>query len=87
MATNDDLYSRLVIGLADVQTADEVHAVTRFTTGATNALTIGSTTLRLGVSGGTVGFFGTAGSTRASSTAVTDVPGLITVLRNYGLFS
>lgn len=87
MATNDELYNRLVIGLADIQTADEVHAVTRFTTGASTGLTIGSTTLRLGVAGGTVGFFGTAGSTRASSTAITDVPGLITVLRNYGLFT
>lgn len=87
MSLNDAIRQKLIIGLADTQAAEDVYAVTRHTTGATNALTIGSTTLRLGTVGGTVGFFNANGSTRATSTGVTDLAGLITVLRNYGLFS
>lgn len=87
MSLNDAIRNKLIIGLADVQAAEDVYAVTRHTTGVTNALTVGSTTLRLGVVGGTVAFFGGAGSTRATSTGITDTAGLVTVLRNYGLFS
>lgn len=77
----------LIVGLANCQLGEELHNTVRHTTGTTNALTVGSTTLRLGVAGGTLAFFGGTGSTRASSTGLTDVPGLIAVLRNYGLFS
>ena len=88
MPLSDNLArANLIIGLASRQLGEDLHDTVRHTTGASNALTVGSTTLRLGVSGGTVAFFGGTGSTRASSTGVTDVTGLITVLRNYGLFS
>lgn len=117
MSQNEAIRNKLIVGLADRDAGEEVYAVTRHTTGTTNALTVGSTTLTLGVAGGTVsvsaatwvtggttalmnstqvriglaagtlGFFGSAGAVRASSTNVTDVAGLITVLRNYGLFS
>jgi len=79
--------ANLIVGLASRQLGEDLHDSVRHTTGTSNALTVGSTTLRLGVTGGTVAFFGGTGSTRASSTGVTDVTGLITVLRNYGLFS
>jgi hypothetical protein len=85
--SSNDTRANLIIGLADRQLGEEVHDSLRHTTGATNALTVGATTTRLGVAGGTVAFFGGTGSTRASSTGVTDVAGLVTVLRNYGLFS
>lgn len=88
MPLSDNLSrANLIIGLASRQLGEDLHDSVRHMTGASNALTVGSTTLRLGVSGGTVGFFGASGSTRASSTGVTDITGLVTVLRNYGLFS
>lgn len=85
MAANDVVRQKIVIGLADQESADEINNVVRHTTGATNALTIGSTTLRLGVSGGTVGFFGGNGAVRAASAAVTDFASLKTALQGYGL--
>lgn len=117
MSQNEAILNKLVVGLADADAAEDIYGITRHATGATNALTVGSTTLTLGVAGGTarvsastwvtagttalmnstqvriglaagtIGFFGSAGAVRASSTGVTDVAGLITVLRNYGLFS
>lgn len=117
MSQNEAVRNKLIVGLADRDAAEEVYAITRHTTGTTDSLTVGATSLRLGVAGGavtmsaatcvvggttvqlsatnvrvgiaagTLGFFGSAGAVRASSTNVTDVPGLITVLRNYGLFS
>lgn len=88
MPLSDNLArANLIVGLASRQLGEDLHDSVRHTTGTSNALTVGSTTLRLGVTGGTVAFFGGTGSTRASSTGVTDVTGLITVLRNYGLFS
>ena len=87
MSLNDSIRQKLIVGLADIAAGEDVYAVTRHTTGTSNALTIASTTLRLGATGGTLGFFNANGSTRATSTGVTDVAGLVTVLRNYGLFS
>ena len=85
MAADDSIRQKIIIGLADVQAGDEIGNVVRHTTGVTNALTIGSTTLRLGVTGGTVAFFGGTGSTRATSAAVTDFATLKTALQAYGL--
>jgi hypothetical protein len=85
MAADDSIRQKIIIGLADVQAGDEIGNVVRHTTGTTNALTIGSTTLRLGVTGGTVAFFGGTGSTRATSAAVTDFATLKTALQAYGL--
>ena len=85
MAADDFVRQKIIIGMADVQAGDEIGNVVRHTTGTTNALTIGSTTLRLGVTGGTVAFFGGTGSTRATSAAVTDFATLKTALQAYGL--
>jgi hypothetical protein len=85
MAADDFVRQKIIIGLADVQAGDEIGNVVRHTTGVTNALTIGSTTLRLGVTGGTVAFFGGTGSTRATSAAVTDFATLKVALQAYGL--
>ena len=85
MAADDSIRQKIIIGMADVQAGDEIGNVVRHTTGTTNALTVGSTTLRLGVTGGTVAFFGGTGSTRATSAAVTDFATLKTALQAYGL--
>lgn len=85
MAADANVRRKIVIGLADQQAGDEVANVVRHTTGTTNALTVGSTTLRLGVTGGTVAFFGGTGSALATSAAVTDFASLKTALQNYGL--
>jgi hypothetical protein len=85
MAADASVRRKIVIGLADQQAGDEVANVVRHTTGTTNALTVGATTLRLGVAGGTVAFFGGTGSTRATSAAVTDFASLKTALQVYGL--
>lgn len=85
MAADDSIRQKIIIGMADVQAGDEIGNVVRHTTGTTNALTIGSTTLRLGVTGGTVAFFGGTGSTRATSAAVTDFATLKVALQAYGL--
>jgi hypothetical protein len=85
MAADDFVRQKIIIGMADVQAGDEIGNVVRHTTGTTNALTVGSTTLRLGVTGGTVAFFGGTGSTRATSAAVTDFATLKTALQAYGL--
>jgi len=85
MAADDSIRQKIIIGMADAQAGDEIGNVVRHTTGTTNALTIGSTTLRLGVTGGTVAFFGGTGSTRATSAAVTNFDTLKTALQAYGL--
>jgi hypothetical protein len=85
MAADDFVRQKIIIGMADVQAGDEIGNVVRHTTGTTNALTVGSTTLRLGVTGGTVAFFGGTGSARATSAAVTDFATLKTALQAYGL--
>ena len=85
MAADDSIRQKIIVGMADVQAGDEIGNVVRHTTGVTNALTIGSTTLRLGVTGGTVAFFGGTGSTRATSAAVTDFATLKVALQAYGL--
>ena len=85
MAADDSVRQKIIIGLADAQAGDEIGNVVRHTTGTANALTVGSTTLRLGVAGGTVAFFGGTGSTRATSAAVTDFATLKTALQAYGL--
>jgi hypothetical protein len=85
MAADDSVRQKIIIGLADEQAGNEIGNVVRHTTGTSNALTVGASTLRLGVTGGTVAFFGGTGSTRATSAAVTDFATLKTALQNYGL--
>jgi hypothetical protein len=85
MSADANLLRKIVIGLADQQAGDEVGAVIRHTTGNVTALTVAPTSLRLGVTGGTVAFFGGTGSTRATSAAVTDFATLKVALQNYGL--
>jgi hypothetical protein len=85
MAADDSVRQKIIIGLADEQAGNEIGNVVRHTTGTSNALTVGATTLRLGVTGGTLAFFGGTGSTRATSAAVTDFGTLKTALQNYGL--
>lgn len=85
MAADDSIRQKIIIGLADVQAGDEIGNVVRHTTGTTNALTIGSTSLRLGVTGGTMGFFGHTGTSRPTSASVTDYASLKTALQNIGL--
>jgi hypothetical protein len=85
MAADDSVRQKIIIGLADEQAGNEIGNVVRHTTGTSSALTVGATTLRLGVTGGTLAFFGGTGSTRATSAAVTDFATLKTALQNYGL--
>lgn len=79
------LKAKIIVGLADEEVGSRVADVIQHVTGSDSALTVGSTTLKLGVSGGTLGFFGAAGVTRATSAAVTDFATLKTALQNYGL--
>ena len=77
--------AELIIGLANQQLANSIWDELQHLRGATNALTAGATNTYVGVSGGTVGFFGVTGSTRATSAAVTDFASLKVALQNYGL--
>jgi hypothetical protein len=77
--------AKLIVGLADEEIGGRVADVLQHATGTASALTVGATTTRLGVTGGTVAFFGGTGSTRATSAAVTDFATLKTALQNYGL--
>jgi hypothetical protein len=79
------LKAKLIIGLADEEIGSRVADSLQHLTGVTNALTVGATTTRVGVTGGTVAFFGGTGSTRATSAAVTDFASLKVALQNYGL--
>ena len=77
--------AKLIVGLADEEIGGRVADVLQHATGTASALTVGATTTRIGVTGGTVAFFGGTGSTRATSAAVTDFATLKTALQNYGL--
>jgi len=77
--------AKLIVGLADEEIGGRVADVLQHATGTASALTVGATTTRVGVTGGTVAFFGGTGSTRATSAAVTDFATLKTALQNYGL--
>jgi hypothetical protein len=77
--------TKIVIGLADEEVGSRVADALQHVTGVSNALTVGATTVRVGVTGGTVAFFGGTGSTRATSAAVTDFASLKVALQNYGL--
>lgn len=79
------LRAKLIIGLADEEIGGRVADVIQHATGTSSALTVGATTTRLGLAGGTVAFFGGTGSTQATSAAVTDFATLKTALQNYGL--
>lgn len=79
------LRNTLIVGLASDQFGNQVADVFQNLTGTTSALTVGATTTRVGVTGGTVAFFGGTGSTRATSAAVTDFASLKVALQNYGL--
>lgn len=88
MAADDSIRQKIIIGMADVQAGDEIGNVVRHTTGTTNALTIGSTTLRLGVTGGTMGFLGhTVGATRQVVPVAVGATTAIQALQALGLFS
>ena len=87
MAADDATRRKIVIGLADQQAGDEVANVVRHTTGTTNALTIGATQLRLGVTGGSVGFFGAAVTARPSGVTLNNVTSIANALANLGLIA
>lgn len=76
---------QLSIGLANQQLANTIWDDLQNITGSTAALSLAATNTNVGVSGGTVGFFGATGSTRATSAAVTDYASLKVALQNYGL--
>lgn len=79
------LRNTLVVGLANDRFGNAIADELQHMTGASDALTVGATTTRIGVTGGTVAFFGGTGSTRATSAAVTDFASLKVALQNYGL--
>ena len=79
------LRAKLIVGLADEEIGSRLADSLQHVTGASNALTVGATVSRFGVTGGTVAFFGGTGSTRATSAAVTDFLSLKGALQNYGL--
>lgn len=77
--------AELAIGLANTRLANTIWDDLQNITGTTNALSFGATLTSVGVSGGTVGFFGITGASRATSAAVTDFASLKTALQGYGL--
>lgn len=76
---------QLAIGLANQQLANIIWDDLQNMTGTTNAHTIAATNTFIGTAGGTLGFFGVTGATRATSAAVTDFATLKVALQNYGL--
>jgi hypothetical protein len=79
------LKAKIIIGLADEEIGSRVADAIQHVTGVSNAVTVGATSTRVGVAGGTVAFFGGTGSELATSAAVTDFASLKTALQNYGL--
>jgi len=77
--------AKLVIGLADSQLGNQLWDELQWMSGTTNALTVGATTTNLGVSGGTVGFFGAAGATRQTLASSSNTTAIVAALANLGL--
>ena len=78
------LRAKLIVGLADEEIGSRLADSLQHVTGASNALTVGATNVRVGVTGGTVGFFGSAGAVRQQCTTNT-VTALHACLANVGL--
>ena len=76
--------AKLIVGLADEQDGGRVADVLQHATGTASALTVGATTTRIGVTGGTVGFLGSAGAVRQQCTTST-VTALHACLASVGL--
>jgi hypothetical protein len=78
------LKTKLIIGLADEEIGSRVANALQHVTGSSNALTVGATTVLVGVTGTTVGFFGSAGAVRQQCTT-NSVTALHACLSNLGL--
>lgn len=78
--------SKIIVGLADEEVGTRVADSLQHVTGGTNALTIGATNVRVGVSGGSVGFFGAAATARPAAVTV-NATGLALALINLGLIA
>lgn len=79
------LKNKLIVGLADEAIGSRVADALQHVTGGTNALTIGATSVRVGVSGGSLGFFGAAVTARPSGVTVGNVTAVANALANLGL--
>lgn len=65
------LKAKLIVGLADEEIGSRVADALQHVTGASNALTVGATNVRVGVSGGSVGFCGASPVVRQQCTTNT----------------
>lgn len=63
--------SKIVVGLADEEVGGRVADALQHVTGGTNALTVGATNVRVGVTGGSVGFLGATPVVRQQCTTNT----------------
>lgn len=78
------LKNKLIVGLADEEIGSRVADALQHVTGGTNALTVGATQVRVGVSGGSVGFLGAA-ATAAQGVTLSNVTTVAQALINLGL--
>jgi hypothetical protein len=78
---------KLIIGLADEEVGARVGNVLQHTTATDAALTVGATSLQLGVTGGLVGFLGAAATARPSGVTLNNVTSIANALANLGLIA
>lgn len=77
--------AKLIIGLADSQLGNQLWDELQWLSGATNAVTVGATNTNVGVSGGTVAFFGAAGATRQTLASSSNTTQIVAALASLGL--
>lgn len=78
---------KLIIGLADEEVGARVGNVLQHATATDSALTVGATQIRLGVTGGSVGFFGSAATARPSGVTLNSATAIANALANLGLIA
>lgn len=80
------LRNTLIVGLASDRFGNELTDALQHVTGGTNAITVGATNVRVGVSGGSLGFFGAAVTSRPA-VAQGNATSAINALANLGLIT
>lgn len=81
------LKAKLIVGLADEEIGSRVADALQHVTGSSNALTVGATTVLVGVTGGSLGFFGSAVTARPSGVTLNNVTAVANALANLGLIA
>ena len=77
--------AELAIGLANTRLANTIWDDLQNITGTTNALSLGATLTSVGVSGGTVGFYGITGSSRQTLASSSNTTQIVAALAAIGL--